>query len=91
MIRQIDQKWFQGKYLRFEDRGPVSPEAKTKLFAVTSALSGAFLGSVKWFVPWRRYCFFPANSSIFDTNCLGDLMEFCNERTVAHKEINNWR
>lgn len=35
------------------------------------------LGQVRWFGAWRCYAFFPANGTLFEPTCLGDLAAFC--------------
>jgi hypothetical protein len=37
---------------------------------------GYQLGSIRWHVPWRRYCFYPDAQSIWDRNCLMEIVEF---------------
>lgn len=43
------------------------------------------LGTVKWYGAWRCYAFFPAPNTLFEKNCLRDLAQFCEARTVEHK------
>lgn len=46
------------------------------------------LGEVKWYGPWRKYCFF-ANRElalVFDKDCLRDIAQFCEDETNYHKE-----
>ncbi len=38
---------------------------------------GQHLGVVKWWAHWRRYCFLPDSSMVFDCNCLWDIADFC--------------
>lgn len=37
---------------------------------------GVTLGLVKWYAPWRRYCFMPSSATIFDASCLTEVIEF---------------
>lgn len=87
MLKQLDERWYQGEYLNITDEGPVSPGSVTRKFALRSRQSGSLLGYVKWFVYWRQYCFFPSGFAVFDKTCLREIAEFCehatNERRAA--------
>jgi hypothetical protein len=62
------------KYLSFKELGA---KTKTKQFTVENT-SGSILGHVKWYVPWRKYCFFTHGPFIFDVGCLNDIQDFIN-------------
>lgn len=85
MLRKIDEKWTQGDYLLFEDKGYVSPGSVTRKFAVISRHSKALLGYVKWYIQWRQYTFAPLNA-IFDKKCLREVAEFLEMKTAEHRE-----
>lgn len=34
-----------------------------------------FLGDIKWYVSWRRYCFFPNADTVWDLHCLDKINE----------------
>jgi len=71
------------KYLLFEE---LEAKPKTKQFAVKNT-SGLILGYVKWYAPWRRYCFFTDYSEIvFDAGCLADIQDFINKLMSERKE-----
>lgn len=72
------------KWIRFEEDTP--PAWKTKAWRVVNTQHGAFLGWVKWWGGWRRYCFFPGDGTIFEQDCLRDIAEFCEAKTREHKE-----
>ncbi len=61
-----------------------APGRKTKLFDVLP-MTGARLGTVKWFSHWRKYCFFPDMETLFDPDCLFTIAEFCERQTKLHK------
>ena len=84
MIKRIDLDLWKGSWLTFKDDGPVSQGAKTRLFSVFSTSNRSLLGYIKWYVNWRKYCFFPLNS-LFDDNCLREIADFCKEATTVHK------
>jgi len=61
------------------------PKRKTKVFAIASKLSGACLGYIKWYAPWRQYCFFPGLNTVFSNSCLQCLLEFVKDLTEERK------
>lgn len=44
------------------------------------------LGVVKWWTPWRRYCFFAEALTVFEQDCLRDLAQFVEQQTVQHRK-----
>lgn len=55
-------------YMTFEEGKSAS--GVTKVIILKAKLSQAKLGEIKWFGPWRKYCFFPDYNMIFDNVCL---------------------
>lgn len=49
---------------------------KTKEFRVLSAHNDSVLGYIKWYGPWRQYCFFPREDCVWSSGCLADLAAF---------------
>lgn len=84
-IRRIDEKWWRADHTRFFDDGPHKPGAKTRKFDVFG-LTHRLLGHVKWWGAWRKYCFFPLDSMLFDNHCLNQIAEFCTLVTREHKD-----
>lgn len=70
------------KYLRFE---PCQVFEKTSVWNCLSRSSGAVLGQVKWYGPWRRYCYFPACPAVYSPDCLKDIAEFLEGRMTARR------
>ena len=78
-------------WVHFDEEG-VSASGKTRIWIVASTLDKedsreqyTWLGQVKWYAPWRRYCFFPAERTIFEQQCLRDIADFCAQQTIAHR------
>ena len=73
------------KYLSFIE---LKPKPKTKVFAVKNKLYEDILGYVKWYGPWRKYCFFPhpVPGLVFDAGCLEDIQKFINEQMLERRE-----
>jgi hypothetical protein len=71
-------------YLEFPVR--VSDSGKTFIFDVVHNILGDKLGEIRWYGPWRKYCFFPFVGIIFDSGCLKDIQTKIDNETKAHKE-----
>jgi len=82
-IKELEPGVWKSSRLYFLDKGPVSKGAKTRLFNVLSSHTRVLLGTIKWYVHWRKYVFCPINS-LFDDNCLAEIADFLDERTSAH-------
>lgn len=61
------------KYIRIIE---VSSKPKTKVFSVVNKSSGHEIGVVMWYAPWRQYCFFPSDFTVFSSGCLLDIANF---------------
>lgn len=35
------------------------------------------LGEIKWYSAWRKYAFFPSPATLFESQCLQDISQFC--------------
>jgi hypothetical protein len=62
------------EYLTFEKAAQQPP--KTSVWECKNAKSRAVLGEVKWFGPWRRYCYFPTVQAVYSAGCLNDISHF---------------
>lgn len=69
-------------YLRFieQDNGT----KKTKLWNVVAASSGALLGTVEWYGPWRQYTL-RSSFTIFNADCLDEVASFLRTQTAEHR------
>ncbi|MFA5151484.1 MAG: hypothetical protein WC554_02875 [Clostridia bacterium] len=61
------------KYLDFVE---INTYRKTKTFEVKSKSSRYILAVIRWYAPWRQYCFFPMFDTVFNNTCLLDIIEF---------------
>lgn len=61
------------KYLDFIEMPTIT---KTKIFEVRSKSSGYCLAIIKWYSPWRQYCFYSIPNTVFNNTCLLDIVEF---------------
>jgi len=63
------------KYLRFE-LVEMPADRKTSVTNVVSKSQGSVLGQIKWYGPWRQYCFFPSPGCLFNITCMNDICRF---------------
>ncbi|MEN6360025.1 MAG: hypothetical protein ABFD59_08215 [Smithella sp.] len=61
------------KYIHFDE---IEGFKKTKLYRCMNNNSGGYLGDVKWYGPWRQYCFFTAAACVFNVGCMNDINHF---------------
>jgi hypothetical protein len=71
-----------GKHIEFE---PGLDKPKTKTWKVLSKYDSSMLGWIGWFSRWRKYSFFPSNSTVFEEDCLRDIAMFVQHKTQEHK------
>jgi len=62
---------------------------KTTVWSCRNNRSGEELGEVKWYGPWRQYCFHPHDFTVFNVGCLKDVCDFIEQlprKTRMEKE-----
>ena len=65
----------------------VEKKAKTDVWNVTNKSSGFLLAVVKWYGPFRQYCFFPADlDAVFNDGCLKDITGFLEKINLERRE-----
>lgn len=52
-----------------------TPNRKTPIVVIWAKKGNILLGTIRWHGAWRRYCFFPADDTLFDTECLFEIRE----------------
>ena len=62
------------KFLIFEKAKEQPP--KTERWECKNARNGTVLGEVKWYGPWRQYCYFPIVQAVYSNGCLKDIAHF---------------
>ena len=72
-IRDPNAPKLQNKYMM---AFPIEKKPKTWVYGVVSMNHGWKLGLVKWYAPWRQYCFFPENETIFNPTCMEQIIQF---------------
>ena len=58
--------------------GPLLPGRKTRGYMIVGKNDRKRLGLIKWYGPWRQYCFYPEPQTVWNTGCLEDIQDFLN-------------
>ena len=61
----------------------IGDTGKTFLWTVNNG--AVRLGEIRWYAPWRRYCFFPQSQTLFDAACLLELIWFIRDKMAERK------
>ena len=59
---------------------------KTAVFLILTNSRHEVLGFVKWYAPWRQYCFFPDKDTIYSRGCMREINEFINFLMMDRKK-----
>ena len=86
----VNERARVGTYVQFI-AAPANP--KTAVFGVYTHESdptaeetlAEYLGTVSWFGRWRAYAFFPADSTVFEPKCLGEIAQFIRDLMEERK------
>jgi len=62
---------------------------KTKVFMVNPKNSDYELGEIRWYSPWRHYCFFPTMrfETVHSDRCLLSISQFLTALNLEHRKI----
>ncbi len=71
------------QYVKFVER---SRTTKTICWSCRNIRSDAELGIVKWYAPWRRYCYFPLCQAVYSVGCLADIQDFIENAMDARRK-----
>ena len=52
---------------------------KTPIYHIINNSMRISIGSIKWFAPWRKYCFYPSTGTVWDNKCLQQILDLLNE------------
>lgn len=58
---------------------------KTKVFLIETKDGNQCIGKIKWYGPWRKYSFFPNPNTVWETDCLGEIVRFINGLMISRK------
>lgn len=76
------------KYIEAVKNEEKSAGKKTSVFDIIAKEGNTPLGEVRWYAPWRKYCFFPLHRTLYEHQCLRDLATFCEASTTEHRDQN---
>ena len=62
-------------YIAFQEIGS-SESGKTTRWTVRNRRSSDPIGKILWYGPWRQYCFFPDDATVYSVGCLADIQDF---------------
>ena len=65
------------KYLTFVEVDNL--KGTTRKFECKNNNSQTVLGIVKWYAPWRQYCYFDERAAVYSAGCLDDVADFLRE------------
>ena len=60
-------------------------KSKTVIYRCINNDHYTVLGEVKWYGPWRQYCFLPAEECVFNVGCMRDIIDFIEQLNACHK------
>ena len=63
-----------------------SSSGKTHTYLVRAKRDGAVLGAIKWYASWRQYVLFPYPNTIFNSDCMIAITEFCEDINDKHRK-----
>jgi len=72
------------------DRLPKPKGRKTFTYTVVSCKDASELGQIKWYGPWRQYCFFPVAKSVWSPGCIRDIQDFLDKAKKHLLEYKSW-
>lgn len=65
------------EYLKFEFAGKTK-SGKTEIWNVLAKNHRDILGQIKWYGAWRQYTFRPADGTVFNTDCMREIISCIN-------------
>jgi len=71
VVKRIDA--IKDKYLEFYTT--TLPNRKTPIIAVYNKVSQEVIGEIKWYPPFRQYCFFPEDETVYHDGCMNKIVE----------------
>lgn len=63
----------------------VDDKPKTSVWRCQNIKGEDELGIVKWYAPWRQYCYFPTVQAVYSAGCLADIKDFISSEMKKRK------
>ena len=73
------------QYLMMKRSG-LSKSRKTEIWEVRSRYGMFILGIIKWYTRWRQYVFFPEPDTVFNNQCMDEIMTRLSELNKEHSK-----
>ena len=73
------------EWLDFKEANEQRP--RTLVVDVLSKTDGGSLGQVRWYAPWRHYCFFPIEGCVWSDRCLKDISIYVQLLNESHAQF----
>lgn len=79
---------FESKYFLVSEE--IVEGRKTPILHIHSN-EGYYLGDIKWYGAWRKFCFYPVSDTIWDDKCLLELLNFLEQynKEWRNKNVKN--
>ena len=86
MIRQLGTDKYQlGKYITVISQESVRDSEYPCYDLRSSKDLKVGLGTIEYYSPWHKFCYFPSPRTVFDDSCLQDIINFLNELNRGDK------
>jgi hypothetical protein len=59
---------------------------KTSVWKVVNVSKRTWLGEIRWYGPWRQYCFFPDMETLFSRGCMAQINQFIMKQMEKRKK-----
>jgi hypothetical protein len=70
-------------YIEFEF---IERKTKTMVYRCLNKNSGEELGVIKWYPPWRQYCFLTSCLVVLSKGCMEDINDFITQLIAERKK-----
>ena len=57
----------------------IERKPKTNVWVCLNKKSRQELGRIKWYGPWRQYCYHPSFQAVYSASCLRDIVDFIDQ------------
>ena len=81
--QEYDKVIYEGEYFKISEH--IVQNRKTPILNIFSNY-GYCLGEIKWYGPWRKFCFYPEKQTIWDNKCLNELQTFLSLYQTSYKQ-----
>lgn len=65
----------------------ILPNRKTPIYNIINN-NNLKIGQIRWYGPWRKFCFYPDSDTIWDNKCLQDVLNIINDYNSKWRQSN---